>query len=339
MLVRLKDVNSRNLVKDEIMSMESNLEIQEIRQNKSIELGITGNLSKIDVEKLRKNRNVENIIEIKEAFKRANRIYKNEDSIIKIGNKQIGGNKLSVIAGPCAVESREQLMNISKEIVKSGADFLRGGAFKPRTSPYSFQGMGEEGLKLLNEAKKVTGMPIVTELMSADLLDLFIKHDVDVLQIGARNMQNFDLLKAVGKTNKPIMLKRGMASTIKEFLMAAEYIMAQGNENVILCERGIRTFEDYTRNTLDLSSILAIKKLSHLPIIIDPSHATGKWWMVKEMAKAAVVVGADGIMVEVHNKPEEAMSDGPQSLLPRKFDEMMRELEVIANVSNKQMQV
>ncbi len=339
MLIRLKDVNSRNLVKDEIMSMESNLEIQEIRQNKSIELGITGNLSKIDVEKLRKNRNVENIIEIKEAFKKANRIYKNEDSIIKIGNKQIGGNKLSVIAGPCAVESREQLMNISKEIVKSGADFLRGGAFKPRTSPYSFQGMGEEGLKLLNEAKKVTGMPIVTELMSADLLDLFIKHDVDVLQIGARNMQNFDLLKAVGKTNKPIMLKRGMASTIKEFLMAAEYIMAQGNENVILCERGIRTFEDYTRNTLDLSSILAIKKLSHLPIIIDPSHATGKWWMVKEMAKAAVVVGADGIMVEVHNKPEEAMSDGPQSLLPRKFDEMMRELEVIANVSNKQMQV
>jgi len=338
MLIRLKDVNCRNLVKDEIMSMESNLEIQEIRQNKSIELGITGNLNKIDVEKLRNNKNVDNVIEIKDAFKRANRIYKNEDSIIKVGNKQIGGNKLSIIAGPCAVESREQLMTISKEIVKSGADFLRGGAFKPRTSPYSFQGMGEEGLKLLNEAKKVTGMPIVTELMSADLLDLFIKHDVDVLQIGARNMQNFDLLKAVGKTNKPIMLKRGMASTIKEFLMAAEYIMAQGNENVILCERGIRTFEDYTRNTLDLSSILAIKKMSHLPIIIDPSHATGKWWMVKEMAKAAVVVGADGIMVEVHNKPEEAMSDGPQSLLPKKFDEMMRELEAIANISNKKMQ-
>ena len=338
MLVRLKDVRERNSVKDEIMNMESNLEIQEIRQNKSIELGITGNLSKIDVERLRKHRNVDNVIEINEPFKRANRIYKNEDSIIKIGNKQIGGDKLSVIAGPCAVESREQLMTISKEIVKSGANFLRGGAFKPRTSPYSFQGMGEEGLKLLNEAKKATGMPIVTELMSADLLDLFIKHDVDVLQIGARNMQNFDLLKAVGKTNKPIMLKRGMASTIKEFLMAAEYIMAQGNENVILCERGIRTFEDYTRNTLDLSSILAIKKLSHLPIVIDPSHATGKWWMVKEMAKAAVIVGADGIMVEVHNKPEEAMSDGPQSLLPKKFDEMMRELEVIANISNKQMQ-
>ncbi|MDM8533846.1 3-deoxy-7-phosphoheptulonate synthase [Clostridiaceae bacterium HSG29] len=338
MLVRLKDIRERNLVKDEIMNMESNLEIQEIRQNKSIELGITGDLNKIDVERLRKHRNVDNVIEIKEAFKRANRMYKNEDSIIKIGNKQIGGNKLSVIAGPCAVESREQLMTISKEIVKSGANFLRGGAFKPRTSPYSFQGMGEEGLKLLSEAKKATGMPIVTELMSADLLDLFIKHDVDVLQIGARNMQNFDLLKAVGKTNKPVMLKRGMASTIKEFLMAAEYIMAQGNENVILCERGIRTFEDYTRNTLDLSSILAIKKLSHLPIIIDPSHATGKWWMVKEMAKAAVVVGADGIMVEVHNKPEEAMSDGPQSLLPKKFDEMMRELEVIANISNKKMQ-
>jgi|LGVF01.1.fsa_nt_gb 3-deoxy-7-phosphoheptulonate synthase len=338
MLIRLKDVSSRHLVKDEILNMESNLEIQEIKQNSTIELGVTGNLKKIDVEKLMRNKNVDNIIEIKEPFKRANRIYKNSDSVIKIGNKQIGGNKLSIIAGPCAVESREQLFDISKEIVKSGADFLRGGAFKPRTSPYSFQGMGEEGLKLLKEAREMTGMPIVTELMSADLLDLFMKYDVDVLQIGARNMQNFDLLKAVGKTNKPIILKRGMASTIREFLMAAEYIMAQGNENVILCERGIRTFENYTRNTLDLSSILAIKKMSHLPIIIDPSHATGKWWMVKEMAKAAVVVGADGIMVEVHNKPLEALSDGPQSLLPKKFDEMMKELEIIAKISNKEMQ-
>ena len=338
MLIRLKDISSRHLVKDEILNMESNLEIQEIKQNSTIELGVTGNLKKIDVEKLMRNKNVDNIIEIKEPFKRANRIYKNSDSVIKIGNKQIGGNKLSIIAGPCAVESREQLFDISKEIVKSGADFLRGGAFKPRTSPYSFQGMGEEGLKLLKEAREMTGMPIVTELMSADLLDLFMKYDVDVLQIGARNMQNFDLLKAVGKTNKPIILKRGMASTIREFLMAAEYIMAQGNENVILCERGIRTFENYTRNTLDLSSILAIKKMSHLPIIIDPSHATGKWWMVKEMAKAAVVVGADGIMVEVHNKPLEALSDGPQSLLPKKFDEMMKELEIIAKISNKEMQ-
>ncbi|MEA1975427.1 MAG: 3-deoxy-7-phosphoheptulonate synthase [Bacillota bacterium] len=337
MLIKLKDVNSRHLVKDEILSMESNLEIQEIKQNSTIELGITGNLNKVDIEKLMRNKNVDNIIEIKEPFKRANRIYKNSDSVIKIGNKQIGGNKLSIIAGPCAVESKKQLFDISKEIVKSGADFLRGGAFKPRTSPYSFQGMGEEGLKLLKEAREMTGMPIVTELMSADLLDLFMKYDVDVLQIGARNMQNFDLLKAVGKTNKPIILKRGMASTIREFLMAAEYIMAQGNENVILCERGIRTFEDYTRNTLDLSSILAIKKMSHLPIIVDPSHATGKWWMVKEMAKAAVVVGADGIMVEVHNKPLEALSDGPQSLLPKKFDEMMKELEIIAKISNKEM--
>ncbi len=338
MIVTLKNVSMRNSVKEEIMNMESNLNIQEIIQNNSIELGITGNLVKIDVEKLKRNKNINEIITIKEPFKRANRIYKNSDSIIKVGNKQIGGDKLSIISGPCAVESRKQLLDIAKEVSKSGSDFLRGGAFKPRTSPYSFQGMGEEGLKLLKEAKEITGMPIVTELMSADLLDLFLKYDVDVLQIGARNMQNFDLLKAVGKTNKPILLKRGMASTIKEFLMAAEYIMAQGNENVILCERGIRTFEDYTRNTLDLSSILAIKKLSHLPIVIDPSHATGKWWMVKEMAKAAVVVGADGIMVEVHNKPEEAFSDGPQPLLPSKFDILMKELEVIAKISGKELQ-
>lgn len=338
MLVRLKDVRERELVKREIMKMEKSLNIQEINQNNSIELGITGNLNLVDVERLSKHKNVNEIVNIKDPFKKANRIYKNADTIVKIGNKQIGGNKLAVISGPCSVESREQLLSIAKEVSKSGSNFLRGGAFKPRTSPYSFQGMGEEGLKLLKEAKEKTNMPIVTELMSPDLLDLFLEYDVDVLQIGARNMQNFDLLKEVGKTNKPVLLKRGMSSTIKEFLMAAEYIMSQGNENVILCERGIRTFEDYTRNTLDLSSVLAIKKLSHLPIIIDPSHATGKWWMVKEMAKAAVVVGADGIMVEVHNNPKEAFSDGPQSLLPKKFSELMKELEQIAEISKKEMQ-
>jgi 3-deoxy-7-phosphoheptulonate synthase len=338
MLVRLKNSNGRHLVKEEILNMASDLEVQEISQNNSIELGVTGDLRLVDVERLRRNKSVHEVIEIEDAFKRSNRIYKNADTIVKIGKKEIGGDQLGIISGPCAVESREQLLNIAKNVSKSGSNFLRGGAFKPRTSPYSFQGLGEEGLKLLKEAKELTGMPIVTELMSPDLLDLFLEHDVDVLQIGARNMQNFDLLKAVGRTNKPVLLKRGMSSTIKEFLMASEYIMSQGNENVILCERGIRTFEDFTRNTLDLASILAIKKLSHLPIIVDPSHATGKWWMVKEMAKAAVLVGADGVMVEVHDEPTKALSDGPQSLLPSKFEELMKELEQVAVISGKRMQ-
>ena len=253
------------------------------------------------------------------------------DSEIKVGNQVIGGEKLAIIAGPCSVETREQITQVAKDVKASGANFLRGGAFKPRTSPYAFQGLGYDGLELLKEARKETGLPIVTELMSTNDLEKFVE-DVDVIQIGARNMQNFDLLKELGKIRKPILLKRGLSATIEELLMSAEYIMAGGNENVILCERGIRTFETYTRNTLDLSAIPAIKKLSHLPIIIDPSHATGKWWMVESLAKAAIVAGADGLIIEVHNDPLNALCDGQQSLKPEAFDDLMTDLRKLAPI-------
>jgi 3-deoxy-7-phosphoheptulonate synthase len=337
MIITVKEHKNKEMVKDLILNMDAKVNIEEIEERNNLNLGLTGNLDRLDIDKINKDQNVEKIISIKEPFKKTNREYKSENTIIQVGDKTIGGKALAVIAGPCAVESEEQLMTIAKEISTSGSNFLRGGAFKPRTSPYSFQGLRDEGLKLLKKAKEATNMPVVTEIMSPDLVELFMDQ-VDVFQIGARNMQNFDLLKEVGKTDQPVLLKRGMSSTIKEFLMAAEYIMSQGNENVILCERGIRTFESFTRNTLDLSSVLAIKKLSHLPVIVDPSHATGKWWMVKAMAKAAVVVGADGIMVEVHHDPENAKSDGPQSLLPSKFDELMQELKQVAEISGRTLQ-
>jgi len=234
-----------------------------------------------------------------------------------------------MIAGPCSVESEEQIKFIAKEVKKLGANFLRGGAFKPRTSPYSFQGLEYDGLELLKIARETTGLPIVTEIMSPYDVEIF-QRDVDVIQVGARNMQNFDLLKELGKTNKPILLKRGLSATIEEFLMSAEYIMAGGNENIILCERGIRTFETYTRNTLDLSAIPAIKKISHLPIIVDPSHATGKRFMIAPLAKAAIAVGADGLIIEVHNNPEKALCDGPQSIKPEDYETLMKELKPIA---------
>ncbi|MGM0378719.1 MAG: 3-deoxy-7-phosphoheptulonate synthase [Bacillota bacterium] len=335
MIVKVKKKKDMAGIKDRISKLQKRVEFHDLDGKK---VGILGDLSKKNLDIVRKDSTVEEVVTIKEPFKKTNRLFKETDTIVNIGSKQIGGDKFGVIAGPCAVESEEQLTEISESIKKSGANFLRGGAFKPRTSPYSFQGLREEGLKLLVKAREKTGLPIVTELMSADLLPLFLKYDVDVLQIGARNMQNFDLLKAVGKTKKPVLLKRGMSSTIKEFLMAAEYVMSQGNPNVILCERGIRTFEDFTRNTLDLSSVIAIKKLSHLPIIIDPSHATGKWWMVKDLAKAAAVVGADGLMVEVHNKPDEALSDGPQSLIPERFDSLMNDLRKMETIIGKEFQ-
>lgn len=337
MLVRLSNQQGRHLVKEALLDMDQNLDIQEINQNNRVDLGVTGNLSLVDVERLKRNDSVHEVVEIKDPFKKSNRLYKNNDTIVDVSGVKIGGGHIGIIGGPCAVESEDQLLTIAASIKNSGSHLLRGGAFKPRTSPYSFQGMAEDGLKLLRKAKEKTGMPIVTELMSPDLLDLFLEYDVDLLQIGARNMQNFDLLKAVGRTNKPVLLKRGMSSTIKEFLMASEYIMAQGNENVILCERGIRTFEDYTRNTLDLASVLAIKKLSHLPIVVDPSHGTGKWWMVPKMAMAALLVGADGVMIEVHHDPEHALSDGPQSLKPKRFDALMKELESVAKLSQRQL--
>ncbi|WP_142414969.1 3-deoxy-7-phosphoheptulonate synthase [Hathewaya massiliensis] len=253
---------------------------------------------------------------------------------VLVGESKIGGSNFGVIAGPCSVESREQIVAIAKEVKESGAGFLRGGAFKPRTSPYSFQGLGCDGLELLLEAKKETGLPIVTEIMSTDYIDIF-EEKVDVIQVGARNMQNFELLKALGKTRKPILLKRGSSATIEELLMASEYILAGGNENVILCERGIRTFENFTRNTLDLSAVVALKSLTHLPVIVDPSHGAGLWWMVEPLSKAAVAVGADGLIIEVHNDPENALCDGNQSLKPKKFSSLMRDLKEIIKIEKK----
>lgn len=280
-------------------------------------LGLVGDTSKIDEELVESLEMVESVKRISEPFKSANRKFHPEDSVIDISGVKIGGGNFAIIAGPCSVESETQILEVARSIKASGASLLRGGAFKPRTSPYDFQGMKAEGIELLLEAKKDTGMPIVTEIMNEKHLPLF--EEVDVIQVGARNMQNFELLKALGKTGKPVLLKRGLANTLKELLMSAEYIMSEGNENVILCERGIRTFETYTRNTLDLSAVPMLRKLTHLPIVVDPSHATGIASLVEPMALAAAAAGADGLMIEVHNNPAEALCDGPQSLTPEQF--------------------
>ena len=277
---------------------------------------------------------MEKVIRVKEPYKKANRLFHPENTQIQVSEKVIGADKLTVMAGPCSVESEEQIVGIAQAVKKSGAGFLRGGAFKPRSSPYSFQGLKEEGLELLKVAREVTGLPIVSEIMSVSMLDRFVA-EVDVIQVGARNMQNFDLLKAVGQTNKPILLKRGMSATIEEFLMSAEYIMSEGNEKVILCERGIRTFETYTRNTLDLSAVLALKRMSHLPVLVDPSHAAGLSWMVESLSKAAIAVGADGVIIEVHNDPDNAKCDGPQSITPARFESLMQSLRAIAQCENR----
>ena len=274
---------------------------------------------------------------VTEPYKKANRKYHPDDSVIDVGGGvRVGGGRLVVIAGPCSVESESQMVGVAKAVKASGAAAMRGGAYKPRTSPYSFQGKGEEGIRLLQEAKQATGMPIVTELMSSDQLPLFLEA-VDVIQIGARNMQNFDLLKQLGKTSKPILLKRGLSSTIEEWLMSAEYIMAGGNNKVILCERGIRTFETFTRNTLDLSAVLAVKQLSHLPVVVDPSHACGKAWMVERMSLAAVAAGADGLLIEVHNDPPHALCDGAQSITPEQFDTLMGRLAQLAPCAGREL--
>ena len=280
-------------------------------------LGLVGDTSKIDEELVESLEMVESVKRISEPFKSANRKFHPEDSVIDISGVKIGGGNFAIIAGPCSVESETQILEVARSIKASGVSLLRGGAFKPRTSPYDFQGMKAEGIELLLEAKKDTGMPIVTEIMNEKHLPLF--EEVDVIQVGARNMQNFELLKALGKTGKPVLLKRGLANTLKELLMSAEYIMSEGNENVILCERGIRTFETYTRNTLDLSAVPMLRKLTHLPIVVDPSHATGIASLVEPMALAAAAAGADGLMIEVHNNPAEALCDGPQSLTPEQF--------------------
>lgn len=293
-------------------------------------LGLIGDTTKIDTDLLMGLDIIESVTRISEPFKSANRKFHPEDSVIDVSGVKIGGGNFAFMAGPCSVESPEQVMEIAKSVKASGAALLRGGAFKPRTSPYDFQGMKAEGIDILLEAKKATGMPIVTEIMSADHLPLF--EHVDLIQVGARNMQNFELLKALGKTNKPILLKRGLASTMKEFLMSAEYIMAGGNENVILCERGIRTYETYTRNTLDLSAVPMLKELTHLPVIVDPSHATGIAKLVKPMAMAAAACGADGLMIEVHNDPRHALCDGAQSLTPEQFDDVAKRVMKIREV-------
>jgi len=299
-------------------------------------IGAIGDTSILDKDELESLNGVIRIMKVQEPFKKVNRMFKPQDTVINVQNSVVGGNRLGIIAGPCSVESEKQIVEIAKRVKKAGANFFRGGAFKPRTSPYSFQGLELEGLKLLKIAKQETGLPIVTELMSTDYLDEFIEN-VDVIQIGARNMQNFDLLKQVGKTNKTILLKRGLSATIEEWLMSAEYIMAGGNENIILCERGIRTFETITRNTLDLQVIPVVNKLSHLPIIIDPSHAGGSAYLVEPMAKAAISAGAHGLMIEVHNDPENALSDGQQSLTPNQFDSLMNKVKRIAEFEDKQI--
>ncbi|MCL0028231.1 3-deoxy-7-phosphoheptulonate synthase [Peptococcaceae bacterium] len=294
-------------------------------------IGAVGDESKLNDVAIAAMSGVEKVLPITRPYKMASRDFKQEDTVVKVGNIEIGGGSLHVMAGPCAVESREQLLTAAEEVKKAGASILRGGAFKPRTSPYSFQGLGEEGLKLLAEAKEITGLPIVTEVMDASLLPLLCEY-ADILQIGARNMQNFFLLREVAKTDKPILLKRGPAATIEEWLMAAEYILAGGNPNVILCERGIKGFDTYTRNTLDLTAVAVVKHLSHLPVVVDPSHAIGNWRFVHTMSVAAAAAGADGLLIEVHPNPEKALCDGLQSLTPKKFAKLMEDIKIVTDV-------
>ena len=294
-------------------------------------LGLIGDTSRVDMELLKSLEMVDTVKRVSEPYKQANRKFHPKDTVIEIGDVKIGGGHFAMIAGPCSVESEQQIIEIAQAVKASGATLLRGGAFKPRTSPYAFQGMKGEGIKLLLKAKQETGLPIVTEIMNISTLDLFA--DVDVIQVGARNMQNFDLLKELGKTNKPILLKRGLANTLQELLMSAEYIMSEGNEQVILCERGIRTFETATRNTLDLSAVSVLHNLTHLPVVVDPSHATGKASLVAPMAYAAAACGADAIMIEVHNNPSCALCDGAQSMTPAQFDILCKKVQKIREVA------
>ena len=317
--------------------MESKgFQIHESRGANFTLFGVVGDTAAFDMNQLRVYDCIDKVMRVQEPYKRANRMFHPEDSIVDVCGVKVGGKQITVMAGPCSVETREQIIGVAEDVKQMGAAILRGGAFKPRTSPYSFQGLQGIGLDLLKEAKAVTGLPIITEIMSADKIERFVE-DVDVIQVGARNMQNFELLKELGKTDKPILLKRGLSATIEEWLMSAEYIMAGGNDSVILCERGIRTFENYTRNTLDLSAIPAVKKLSHLPVVVDPSHAAGMWWMVEPLAKAAVAVGADGLIIEVHNDPEHALCDGAQSLKPERFGRLMQDLKIIAGAVGREL--
>ncbi len=335
MIIVLKPrTTKQDIVRVEDMVKARGLDTHIIEGSEMTIIGCIGDTTRIDMKLFEVDPAVTKVMHVQEPYKLASRAFHPEDSTVDVSGVKVGCGHLALIAGPCSVESTEQVLAIAQAAKESGANLLRGGAFKPRTSPYSFQGMGLEGLDILCEAKAATGLPIVTELMSTKYLDKF-NEKVDLIQIGARNMQNFDLLKQLGQIERPILLKRGLNATYEEWFMSAEYIMAAGNENVILCERGVRTFESYTRNTLDLQSIPVVRKLTHLPIIVDPSHAGGKWWLVEPMAKAAIAAGADGLMVEVHNNPECALCDGAQSLKPKKYDELIRQVSQIAQVIGK----
>ena len=310
------------------------LEAHVVRGEEMTIIGCIGDTVRIDPRLFEVDQSVDKVMHVQEPYKLANRAFHPEDTIIDVSGIPVGGGHMAMIAGPCSVESEEQVIDVAKAVKEAGANMLRGGAFKPRTSPYSFQGLGLEGLEMLCRAKEETGLPIVTELMSGEYLDIF-DEKVDLIQIGARNMQNFDLLKQLGRTKRPILLKSRLNATYEEWIMSAEYIMASGNENVILCERGVRTFETYTRNTLDLQAIPVLKKMTHLPVVVDPSHAGGKWWLVDTMAKAALAAGTDGLMIEVHNNPDCALCDGGQSLKPEKYAVLLEQLRRIAPIVEK----
>lgn len=335
MIIVLKPhTTEENIQRVESLIKKRGLDTHIVRGEEMTIIGCIGDTTSVDPRLFEVDHSVDKVMHVQEPYKLANRAFHPEDSIIDVSGVKVGGDNLALIAGPCSVESFEQVLEIAKAAKASGANMLRGGAFKPRTSPYSFQGLGLEGLDILCAVKEEVGLPIVTELMSPDHLDVF-NEKVDLIQIGARNMQNFDLLKQLGQLDRPILLKRGLNATYEEWVMSAEYIMAAGNENVILCERGIRTFETFTRNTLDLQSIPVLNKKTHLPVIVDPSHAGGKWWLVEPMAKAAVAAGANGLMIEVHNNPDCALCDGAQSLKPEKFDQLMKQIGQIASVIGK----
>ena len=338
MIIVLKSQSTKQMVDNFVDSLQKNYDVKvnEWVGTQSTVLGLIGDTSAIDIDYISAQDIVESVKRVQEPYKKANRKFHPDDTVITLpGGQKIGDGSLSLIAGPCSVESERQIVEIAKSVKDSGAQFLRGGAFKPRTSPYAFQGLKAEGLELLREARKVTGLPIVTEIMRVSHIPLF--EDVDIIQVGARNMQNFELLKELGRLDKPILLKRGLSSTIEELLMSAEYIMAGGNEKVILCERGIRTYETYTRNTLDISAVPILKKLSHLPVIVDPSHASGISWLVEPLALAAVAAGADGLIIEVHNDPQHALSDGAQSLTPEQFDQVAKQVNAAAKAFGRKV--
>lgn len=337
MIVILKQGVTEDKIEELSQWLESlgDLSVSVVRGSQTTILGLVGDTSAVDKDSVESNAFVEVVKRVQEPYKNANRKFHPDDTIVEINGHKIGGEHFQVIAGPCSVESEQQILTVAQSVKAAGANLLRGGAFKPRTSPYSFQGMRAEGIELLLEAKKITGLPIVTEIMSLNHLDLF--EAVDVIQVGARNMQNFELLKELGHLQKPILLKRGLANTMEELLMSAEYIMAGGNNQVILCERGIRTFEKYTRNTLDLSAVPVLKKVSHLPVVVDPSHATGYAWLVPTMAKAALAAGADGLLIEVHNDPAKALCDGAQSLNCGEFAALMEDIKARAAFEKRVM--